>query len=77
MDFALRASESYIAYYDGNRKVEIKSTPAPRRIKKKQIGKSKTTIKKKWVRVQPQRETMRILHDVTARSRSESLGTLG
>src|SRR5258707_9888292 len=26
--------------------------------KEKQIGKSKTTIKKKWVRVQPQRKTM-------------------
>jgi len=40
---------SYIlTYYCENRKVEIKSTPAPRQIKRKQIGESKTaTIKKR------------------------------
>jgi len=37
---------SYITYYE-NRKVVTKSTPAPQQIKRKQIGESKTTIKKK------------------------------
>lgn len=63
--------------YNESRKVEIKSTPARRQIMRKQIGESKTTMKKRRVRVQPQSNTIRILHDVTVRSRSVSLGTLG
>jgi len=38
---------SYILTYYESRKVEIKSTPAPRQIKRKQIGESKTTTMKK------------------------------